>query len=879
MTESIVRPAKMPYGRLKDNGFVGIEGEHAARALVVETKDDLSAFASVNLIIDDLDCGAMTKTTSGSTTTLSMTLTSSMIGRSGRKICQLIMVNSGNTVVQKSSQFEAYVGRANEINRSVDDGVTIIILSEAVTEMAREAAAAAAEEAVADVVEDCQAIADAASASADAAAQSASDAQTAAASIVVDATLDPTSTHAIQNKAVASEISSIKADLGDINNAVGDFVTKNELITGVVYINPNDFDIGNITISTNGWAYSNAQTRVRTKEGTTISLKKGDIIGLSDYANARAYIGWRRQDETYGAKAWLTSDYTVTEDGDYVILLSAIPEATVTSKQDLLSKLNITVVDNAKNDTIRRVEHLESLTSATRNLNTVSVGRYNGLNRQPVLADDKFYGMSQIVSCEPDTQYTATLYNVTPLVGIGVSASFYDTNGTYTTRYVRSGVTSISFTTPSDCRYICIWAYNGSGIVLTDESAIQLELGNVSTQYIEPYTALDYAVRQDLDRIVTDIDASADSVTKLLFNECIGRKPFVHHIGIAQVQNIVVPAQSLFDIQRAKRLGFKVMELNTLATSDGAYITDHGFSGKFGGQFYSTDGTDLTNVLVSSMSLADIKEKVRYNSIYEKYRVAPPTLEEALKECKRVGIVPLIQWKDGIKDIVDAIMGKDNYISAVYQSKRPTSFYGVVSSWLEIANPNEVVAKCNESSGAYIAVLNVSSNTYSSFTEADWHNMAKTVHSAGYLIGSAYTSPLLLPVLQRAGFDMFIANYNINNIDNGNICNLYGETDFTGFTTTGTVSNNVVTLATGQELKPTQELQTAFLGGGYLSIRFSGSIYLYMGAYLNNAYHFESDGTIPIEFTTLYENAIPTFRIVAKEDTTIYEIVFKSSVM
>lgn len=143
MTESIVRPAKMPYGRLRDNGFIGIEGEHAARALVVETKDDLSAFVSINLIIDDLDCGAMTKTTSGSTATLSKVLTSSMIGRSGKKICQLIMVNSDNTVVQKSSQFEAYVGRANEIERSVDDGVTIIILSEAVTEMAREAVAAA----------------------------------------------------------------------------------------------------------------------------------------------------------------------------------------------------------------------------------------------------------------------------------------------------------------------------------------------------------------------------------------------------------------------------------------------------------------------------------------------------------------------------------------------------------------------------------------------------------------------------------------------------------------------------------------------------------------------------------------------------------------
>jgi len=64
----------MPYGRLKDNGFVGIEGEHSARALVVETKDDLSAYASVSLIIDDLDRGAMTKTTSGSKTVLSLTL-------------------------------------------------------------------------------------------------------------------------------------------------------------------------------------------------------------------------------------------------------------------------------------------------------------------------------------------------------------------------------------------------------------------------------------------------------------------------------------------------------------------------------------------------------------------------------------------------------------------------------------------------------------------------------------------------------------------------------------------------------------------------------------------------------------------------------------
>lgn len=220
MESSVVRPATNPYGRLERNSVVGYEGEHNSRSLVVETTDDLSAYASVSLIIDDLDCGAMTKTTSGSKTVLSLTLTSAMIGASGRKLCQLLMVESNNTVIAKSSQFVILIKRSNDIERSVEDGVSFIIISEAVTEMAQEAASAAAQEAAADVVADCQAIADAASASADAAAQSASDAQTAAASIVVDSALDATSTHALQNKVVTSEINALKADLEDLDERV-----------------------------------------------------------------------------------------------------------------------------------------------------------------------------------------------------------------------------------------------------------------------------------------------------------------------------------------------------------------------------------------------------------------------------------------------------------------------------------------------------------------------------------------------------------------------------------------------------------------------------------------------------------------------------------
>ena len=81
------------------------------------------------------------------------------------------------------------------------------------------------------------------------------------------------------------------------------------------------YELGNISISGNGWTYSASNTRVRTPQGYELHLFKGDIIGLSSYTDTRFYIGCRGVDGVYTYKGWMTSDYTAGFDGYYCILV------------------------------------------------------------------------------------------------------------------------------------------------------------------------------------------------------------------------------------------------------------------------------------------------------------------------------------------------------------------------------------------------------------------------------------------------------------------------------------------------------------------------------------------------------------------------------
>ena len=84
------------------------------------------------------------------------------------------------------------------------------------------------------------------------------------------------------------------------------------------------FHQGSIVITNNGWEYIFNDNRVTLKEGFAIALQEGDVIGLSNWANMMIYIGWRRLDGTYGtSEQWLYNNYTITEKGYYVIIISS----------------------------------------------------------------------------------------------------------------------------------------------------------------------------------------------------------------------------------------------------------------------------------------------------------------------------------------------------------------------------------------------------------------------------------------------------------------------------------------------------------------------------------------------------------------------------
>lgn len=369
-------------------------------------------------------------------------------------------------------------------------------------------------------------------------------------------------------------------------------------------------------------------------------------------------------------------------------------------------------------------------------------------------------------------------------------------------------------------------------------------------------------------------DISPDKNTQ--FYSLFNGKKYFSHIDVDYYDGLIIPSQSIFDIRRAKRLGFNAIELNARKTSDSVFYAFHGHQNCFGNAFHAVDNSDISNINVATVTSEYIQNNIRYNSKYEKYRTAPTTLEDALIECKINNIVPVVEISDGNVNLVKSIMGENNYVFGIYDKDRTNELKNcVVSGWLT-GTADEMIEKANTSGQPYICAINVADSMYKNYGDEDWKKFIKKIHEAGYFVSCSYQTPAVGEKLLKAGIDIMASKGEINDFPYGNLFDSESEMNFSDFTSDGNVLNGVLNLTAGQTVKPTGIDDTVFLGGSSLHIIFSGKIHIQMGIVDN---YYESDGSKEIWLSSFYQENVPTFKITAITESNILELSYKASKM
>ena len=352
--------------------------------------------------------------------------------------------------------------------------------------------------------------------------------------------------------------------------------------------------------------------------------------------------------------------------------------------------------------------------------------------------------------------------------------------------------------------------------------------------------------------------------------------PYYSHLFIDKIyanSDPIIPCQSVFDVQIAARLGFKIIEANIHATATpGKYIVMHGVRGCLGDQVTDLDGNSAADVVIRETPFDTLMNNYRYRSRYAKYRTRITSMEEFLLECRRNNIAPLLSHADEEQvRITRSIMGE--YFILYWGTRE--EFSGPILEYHAYKSIQQIVDRCKYMGAPYLYCM----GNVRDFTDEQLRTIAREVHNVGCYVGFAgcYEPPQNTQKLLDMGFDFSASGWDINEIDNGNLCNLTADLRFDDFRTSGVERDAVLHLAPGQTLEPGVELSSEFLSGGSLHIRFAGKIRVEMGDYIHT--EFESDGERSMWLSTYFMEQAPTFRITAVEPTRVINITYKASKM
>lgn len=277
----------------------------------------------------------------------------------------------------------------------------------------------------------------------------------------------------------------------------------------------------------------------------------------------------------------------------------------------------------------------------------------------------------------------------------------------------------------------------------------------------------DYEIKVDEPIFVTKKEIGilgADA--KTLFNPFIIKNQYYHFNQEDASDNTFIPAQSLFDVAFAARLGFEMIEANAQPCSDGIFICKHGTSGKFGNGIKSDNGVDYSSVAINSVTSNEVREHITYDSRIQKYNVPIPTLDEFCSECKKHNMSIKVNNVSGLLPILRKYFTDDKIFISGLQARG--DFKGLVEVVYYPSNGMaDLDAKCQKV--GYPLQIIIASGQFENMSDDAVKEVVNYAHQHSYTVAVAYLTTSNWLRAQSLGVDVNLSCYRtINSLETGN---------------------------------------------------------------------------------------------------------------
>ena len=424
--------------------------------------------------------------------------------------------------------------------------------------------------------------------------------------------LDQYTGKVISEDAKDKEVIDGRVDGLTVHKSLGDAIRAKtkadfELLEATKYAQPiipfmDRLEIGFVEIKEDGLTYKNYTNYVRTKEGVTIHLDKGDKITCSN--ETRVYTGYWA-DGKYNPHAW-TSNFTAEVSADYVLLFSDYDIADIADLDTFLKNITITKANNYSaqiEELNKTASHLLKVENTYLSNSALAIGDATSTNPKRYCAklDHPVYAMK---ITKPDT------------VKYGIQGY---SNKNYTSRVYDSGwLTSddfISFENP-DLYYVIVFIRIDETNPTVEDRANTTVLQSLSlTSILDNFKGY----------MGESVPVSYDSTNDLIRS--------VAHRGLSDS----APENTIPAFVLAKKAGFTYVETDIQVTKDGKYVCIHDdtiskYTGKTG------TVADYTLAELKAMDFGAWKD-----AKWAGTKVL--TFEEFVLLCKKLGLKMYIELK------------------------------------------------------------------------------------------------------------------------------------------------------------------------------------------------------------------------------------------